>query len=153
MASKSAEGIQLKRNGKYMFPCPYMPIGSIYMNVTNINPKNYFGGTWERFAKGRVLVGLDEEQEEFNTTEKTGGSKEPQSHYHDIRFSDTNGSGVTISNTGEGDNALSIPGWEWNKNIINVKGSSSNLYTNIEGTGNSGNLQPYISVYIWKRIA
>lgn len=128
------------------------PIGSIYISVVNINPSTYFGGTWEAFGTGKCLVGVDTSQTEFNSVEKTGGSKYLQEHYHDIRFAAYDGNGVTISNIGTGVDVLDIPNWNWNKNRQNDKNSGSNLYTNKEGTGNSGNLQPYITVYMWKRI-
>jgi len=34
------------------------PIGSIYMSVNNVNPSALFGGTWERYAEGRTLIGV-----------------------------------------------------------------------------------------------
>lgn len=51
------------------------PIGSIYMSVNAVNPKTLFGGTWIAWGTGRIPVGLDTGQTEFNITEKTGGTK------------------------------------------------------------------------------
>lgn len=51
------------------------PVGSIYLSTSSTNPSTYFGGTWERFANGQVLVGVDTEETEFNTVQKTGGNK------------------------------------------------------------------------------
>lgn len=51
------------------------PIGSIYMSIANINPAEYFGGTWERYAKGRTLVGVDENDATFKAVKATGGAK------------------------------------------------------------------------------
>ena len=51
------------------------PIGDVVINITGINPGTLYGGTWEAFATGRMLVGVDTGQTEFNTVEKTGGEK------------------------------------------------------------------------------
>lgn len=51
------------------------PIGSIYLSVNYVNPSNYFGGIWEEWGVGRVPVGVDTNQTEFNTVQKTGGTK------------------------------------------------------------------------------
>lgn len=59
------------------------PIGSIYMSVNNVNPNKYFGGTWVAWGAGKVPVGVDSAQTEFNTVEKTGGAKSySSSHKH-----------------------------------------------------------------------
>lgn len=129
------------------------PVGSIYISVNNTNPSTYFGGTWVSFGAGRCLVGVDTSQTEFNTAQKTGGSKHLQEHYHDIRWGAYYGSGITISDTGSGLEALNITNFNWTYNVAGDKGSASNVYTNKEGTGDSGNLQPYITVYMWKRTA
>ena len=51
------------------------PIGSTYITQTNINPSEILKfGTWERI-KGKVLVGLDENDTDFNEIGKTGGEK------------------------------------------------------------------------------
>jgi microcystin-dependent protein len=52
------------------------PVGSIFMNTIATNPATIFGfGTWVAWGTGRVPVGVDTGQSEFNTVEKTGGSK------------------------------------------------------------------------------
>ena len=50
------------------------PIGSIYMSSNSKDPSDIFGGTWERI-EGKVLVGVDENDANFSTPDKTGGSK------------------------------------------------------------------------------
>ena len=63
------------------------PVGSIYMNVNNVEPSAIFGGSWERMPSGRMLVnsgdGFDLGQ--------VGGEKEHRltedelaSHSHDV---------------------------------------------------------------------
>ena len=50
------------------------PVGSIYMSVTSINPATYFGGTWVAWGSGRVPVGINTSDSNFNKAEKTGGA-------------------------------------------------------------------------------
>lgn len=107
------------------------PIGSIYLSVNNVNPSSVFGGTWERWGSGRVPVGVDMSDNDFNTVEKTGGSKYLQEHSHNIRWQYTGASGSTAA-------------------ILAYSGST--IPTENAGTGDSGNLQPYITCYMWKRI-
>ena len=53
-----SKSIQLKDNsGEKYYVHPYFPIGSIYMNITNIDPSIYFGGVWERL-KDRFLLAV-----------------------------------------------------------------------------------------------
>jgi len=52
------------------------PVNSVFISVVDTNPSNLLGyGTWVTFGTGRVIVGVDTGQTEFNTVEKTGGSK------------------------------------------------------------------------------
>ena len=52
------------------------PVGSIYTSVNNINPGTFMAGTtWEAFAPGRTLFGVDTNFNDFNTVGKTGGNR------------------------------------------------------------------------------
>ena len=53
------------------------PIGSVYINATNsTNPSTLLGfGTWVAFGAGRVPVGIDSSDEDFDAAEETGGEK------------------------------------------------------------------------------
>lgn len=72
----------------------FYPVGTIIETVDkNFDPAQKWGGTWTRI-KGRVLVGVDEDDAYFDTPEKTGGYKKPNikvenlpSHSHSVAVS------------------------------------------------------------------
>jgi len=49
------------------------PIGSIRMTVSAADESTFLGGTWVRWGTGRVPVGVNASDANFNTVEKTGG--------------------------------------------------------------------------------
>src|SRR3972149_5818406 len=53
------------------------PVGSIYVNASDgTNPGTLLGfGTWTAHGAGRVMVGIDTGQVEFDVAEETGGAK------------------------------------------------------------------------------
>jgi microcystin-dependent protein len=84
--------------------------------------------------KGRVPAGLDSNDTDFDTLGETGGSKELQEHSHTLY-------GYHYVSSGGSEGGHTSGG-----NITDAQFS-----TNTSGTGNSGNLQPYIVVnYIIK---
>jgi hypothetical protein len=51
-------------------------VGALYVSVSPTNPATTLGyGTWSAFGAGRVLVGVDTGDTDFDTVEETGGSK------------------------------------------------------------------------------
>lgn len=133
-------------NGERYYPHPYYPVGSIYLSVNNTNPTKWFDGTWELIAQGRTLVGVDTNDTDFNTPKKTGGSKYTERHTHDSTVLTRANGNANSSTWGELQRA--------NANVGNSE-SKTNTYSSngYFGTGNSGNLQPYFTCYIWCRTA
>lgn len=119
------------------------PVGSIYISVNNVNPSTLFGGTWEAFGAGRTPVGVDTSQTEFDTVEKEGGSKYLQQHSHNL-----NDNSLGAYYTGMG--YVATTGTISMGRVVDNPGLKATSNT---GTGTSGNLQPYICVYMWKRTA
>lgn len=128
------------------------PIGSIYLSVNNVNPSSVFGGTWEAWGSGKVPVGVDTTQTEFNTVEKTGGEKEhkltiEQIPEHDHPIPQNFGTPAQ-SSTDYTENEI--------KTLAATKDASYLTRTGKTGVRGGGkahnNLQPYITCYMWKRI-
>lgn len=52
------------------------PVGSIFMSTVATDPNLLLGyGVWQRIAEGRVIVGLDAGDSDFDTVTMTGGDK------------------------------------------------------------------------------
>jgi hypothetical protein len=68
------------------------PVGSVFMAVVNANPQTLLGfGTWQSFGAGRMLVGVNGADADFDTAEKTGGSKTSSAvvnHTHSVTVTD-----------------------------------------------------------------
>lgn len=75
------------------------PVGALYTSSKSTDPGTIFGGTWTRI-KGKMIVGLDENDSDFKTVKATGGEKthrlsafEMPDHHHDLPafvYGDTN---------------------------------------------------------------
>lgn len=117
------------------------------------NDKDYskhLGFTWQKVAKGRVLVGKNENDTDFNSIGKKGGEKkhkqtiaEMPSHNHSTSQTE----GLTLQAAAEnsgGNSGIGITetnGFPWAKNIAS------------QGGGQAFNvMQPYEVVNIWERI-
>lgn len=116
------------------------PVGSIYMSVNSTDPSTLFGGTWERI-QGRFLFAADS----AHAAGSTGGEEthtltvdEMPSHSHKLNIDSSTGSGVKHNTV---THAFSIT-------------SQLNLETeNVGGDNPHNNMPPYLSVYMWQRIA
>lgn len=139
------------------------PIGSIYMNASvSTNPSALLGfGTWVSFGAGRVLVGVDGSDALFDAVEETGGSKDAivVSHTHTGTTSTNGDHSHTYSYTGYASNAeccggnyFALPSTTQN---TSTAGAHDHTFTTSSSgsSGSNANLQPYITVYMWKRTA
>lgn len=116
------------------------PIGSIYISVNSTNPSTLFGGTWVSFGAGRVIVGIDSSQTEFNTVEKTGGAKT-----HTLTVDEMPSHNHYISNIAVG-SSRNYTQFGTDSGLVGGK------FTDNTGGGQAhNNLQPYITTYMWKR--
>ena len=136
------------------------PVGSIYFNATSAENPSHSSllgfGTWAVYAAGKVAVGLDASDTDFNAVTDTGGSKTQAltianlpAHGHPYAVTST--STPTSGNSG-GFMTSSYQGSS-GPNDGSV-GSSAGQQIGGAGSGSAhNNLQPYVVVRMWKRTA
>lgn len=111
------------------------PIGSVYISLTDTNPGTYLKGNWEQFAQGRTLVGVGSGSDGSNTqtfdVNDTGGEYKHLLTKKELSFIDYGA-------------------------LLQQNGSTIGVHSH--GPGESGSekislMQPYYTVYFWKRVA
>ena len=125
------------------------PIGSIYISTSaSFNPQEAWGGTWKKTADGRCLIGSSAAYPLGST-----GGAEKHSHSAKDMYARVGpyGTGFTL-------NILHTAAWtsDWTYNVSKAtQERRANEYaTKVLGeTTESSNMQPYLAVYIWERIA
>lgn len=127
------------------------PVGSIYISTSSENPGNIYGGTWEEYAKGRTLVGVDSSDSDFSIVEKLGGEK---THTLTIDEMPSHNHTLTTYSVNSGTVDATAPHLIY-KDYTNTAYKSEGYYwmSNAGGSQAHNNLQPYITTYIWKRTA
>lgn len=171
------------------------PVGSIYISIQNVNPAQYFGGVWERYAQGKTLIGVDEGDSSFQKAGISGGHKELQSHTHAVTIANSGAHTHTVSGSAAsaGNHNHSYNGWYWiNGSVLpasskytfmshyrtsdptqvppsqnaggahthSISGTAASNGAHVHtataantGSGNGGNLPPYMTTYFWLRTA
>ena len=140
--------------GAYSTTLKNYPIGSIYISVDSANPSTVFGGTWQSFGTGRTIVGVDTSQTEFNTVSKTGGEKTHKLTISEMPSHDHAANPLPITSAGRSTSATDFFSMRGVNRSVWLEGYDSTEKTSkTGGDGSHNNLQPYITVYMWKRTA
>ena len=134
------------------------PVGSLYFSVNSTSPAQLFGGNWERYQQGRVMVSASDTDADFYFA-KTGGEKRSPVDLTKLyalwanRGTDFIAGVETMPN-----NTV----WR-----ATVKSQTVNHYATTD-VSNSGvrvilpendnhrtvsTVQPYVAVYVWRRTA
>lgn len=116
------------------------PVGSIYMSVNATNPSTIIGGTWERIAQGRTLIGQGTSDQDFEAGTEGGESTHTltkdempkHNHSYSLAKADAQAGG-------------------YDRYVCRDRDTTSTGYAGGDKAHN--NLPPYLVVYIWKRTA
>ncbi|NHI73568.1 hypothetical protein ET006_05510 [Lactococcus garvieae] len=152
------------------------PVGSYYMSNISTNPAEILGmGVWEQ-VKGKVIVGVDEDDTDFASAGLTGGEKTHKltiaempshthiqnSHNHTQNSHSHPANNPTLmgqnGNTKYGEGGYNIMGTisarSWTTGATTATNNAATATNqNTGGDGAHNNLQPFQTAYIWLRTA
>lgn len=136
-------------------------VDGLYLSVSPTNPAAALGyGTWAAFGTGRMLVGFDAGDADFDAALKTGGAKtvtltEAQipahthvqaAHTHTIPVGATDDTAAPFDRADAGTNASGA-------NATTTTGSTTATNNSTGGGQAHPNMPPFIVVHIWRRTA
>lgn len=160
--------------GNLIYPCPYYPVGAIYISVINKNPALIFGGRWLQIEDvfllgcGKIYKNGEIGGESTHTLaidEIPSHTHTQKSHFHKVtsRMDNTNGTdkgaefGINRGNVVVGGVYYNLSTQGASNDIPNnarVGALPSTAINNNAGGGKAhNNMPPYLAVYIWKRIS
>lgn len=120
------------------------PVGSLYISENATSPAELYGGTWERI-EGRFIMGASDTYPAGSTGgsathTQTGAELAPHEHL------------IGSNTTGD----MNIPAWSWISEMTQID-SEKNIYQTYSLRSGDGKpmdiLNPYYSMYIWRRVA
>lgn len=131
----------IKVKNKVESNCINFPVGYIYLSALEINPGQYFGGTWEQIKDVFLLMAGDTYQAGTTGGEATHklSVAEMPSHQHELTIDSSEG-------------PYHASGVDW------MTGSAMRHYAGdmISSTGGNqphNNMPPYLAVYGYRKIA
>lgn len=110
------------------------PVGSVYITYNNVNPGTFIGGTWVQFGQGRTLIGQgtgnDGSTSMSFTANNTGGKYNHSMSRNDI-------------------------GYTYYGALLNSNGNQMGVHDHNSDMKKAKIplLQPYITVFFWRRTA
>ena len=136
----------------------FYPIGTIYETTstdldTTTKMNAHFGGTWEAYGSGKVLVAKSADTE-FDTIGKTGGEKTHTLTANESGIkSHTHGAGALSGYLGGSTGTVAQAGSGSAVYIPNRRSTATGGVDDANASEAHNNLQPYIVVYRYRRTA
>lgn len=106
-------------------------IGDIYITTNEDDPNVRFGGTWVKWGEGKTIVGVNADDADFNTVEKTGGEKTHKLTLTESYWTTQGGNPINTQDGG-------------NRGYLVAHDDTRQQAFNIQ--------QEYITCYFWKRV-
>jgi hypothetical protein len=149
-ATKYLDGV-----GAWAAPAAAMwPIGAVFLSVVSTDPATLLGfGTWSQIAQGQMLVGFKTGDADFGTVEGTGGAKTS------THTNNHSGGSATISDqpTAHGTTTINDPGSGGSVKTVltdtNNHSGTAVTHADPSAHGDHNILNPFFTIYVWKRTA
>lgn len=135
-------------------------VGSVYITYSDSDNPNDRGGVWELASKGRSIIGVDSEDQDFSSPGKKGGSKKHKLTESELPVIDASwtihgqesgsifynktGHATGDMHSGQFRNANAPSGGAYSLRNPGIKFG--------EGAEHN-NLHPYETAFIWRRVA
>lgn len=162
-----SRAIQMKDNDENVYPCPYFPVGFIYLSTLNVNPESFFGGKWQQIQDRFLLTAGSsykagsmggEAAVKLSTSNlpahnHTGNTNNDGAHFHN-----STAIGWAINEKYSYKLAQPPTGSTGFATDIQINNGASN-HVHSFSTNNTGgnqahnNMPPYLVVYAWERIS
>ena len=127
------------------------PVGAIYISINSVSPASLFGGSWEKIAQGRTLIGA-------NTVYTLGSAGGATTHSHTLE------NGYAAIAMKQSNAAY------WTRKSVsnyqpNFRSADADVFSEFSSfkvaeatalggsTDNADNLPPYLAVNMWQRTA
>lgn len=132
-----------------------LPINKVELFYDDLDHSNYFGYTWELISQGRIPIGLDANDTDFNEIGKIGGEKKHKLIANElpptyIYPNEGNNDPITGGfDTTTGVNYYSLKTGVTNNNSPKLTANNPIMHTALAHE----NMPPYIVMAYWKRVA
>jgi hypothetical protein len=150
------------------------PVGKIFFTDDPRNPSEYYPGTtWVAWGSGRVPVGVDVNDSDFNAPNKTVGAKshsytpagtvnghvltvnEIPSHRHDVNYQHMKKTGgmspFIVAQFDSGNSNVGLDDAVTSSDLTGNNAAHTHPFTGTAST--QSHIQPSITCYMWKRTA
>lgn len=124
------------------------PVGSLYISENAISPAELYGGTWERI-EGKFIMGASDTYPAWST----GGNLQMILSPENIPAV-----GFAIPTNDTQKNDIHVGKWDFMASVSQETTDGGRYHSGLYSSTNNGNspvdiLNPYYSMYIWRRVA
>lgn len=131
------------------------PVDSIYISTNSTSPASLYGGSWERYGTGRVLISASDTDKDFEAG-KTGGKKTYDAAMDtdlSVNIAIDSNAVILFNSRSNVHTAASFHCGASMQTGHPINWGDQSIRNGQKVHGNISAVQPYVAVYIWRRTA